>query len=78
MDWTDRQCIKNMPLYCETTLGLYIKELDIYREGESWDDLSIVLNSEFKYNSEQIHNTETYLQSLVQKMRKENDPSIAG
>jgi len=33
MDWTDRQRIKKMPLYYETTLGLYIIELDIYREG---------------------------------------------
>jgi len=78
MDWTDRQPIKKMPLYCETTLGLYIQELDIYRDGESWDDFTIVLKSEFREDdSEQKRNTETYLQRLVQKMRKENDPSIA-
>jgi len=35
MDWIDKQRIKKMPLYCETTLGLYIKELVIYHEGES-------------------------------------------
>jgi len=35
MDWTDRQRIKKMPLYYKTTLSLYIKELDIYRESES-------------------------------------------
>jgi len=48
MDWTDGQEIKKMPLYCDTTLGLYIKELDMYRKGESWDDFSIVLKSEFR------------------------------
>jgi len=37
-----------------------------------------VLKSEFREDdSEQMCKTETYLQSLVQKMRKENDPSIA-
>jgi len=78
MDWTDGQGIKKMPLYCETTLGLYINELDIYREGEGCDDFTIVLKSEFREDdSEQMRNTEIYLQSLVQKMRKENDPSIA-
>jgi len=78
MDGTDGQRIKKMPLFCETTLGLYIKELDIYRDGESWDDFTIVLKLEFREDdSEQMRNTETYLQSLVQKMRKENDPSIA-
>jgi len=71
MDWTDGQCIKKMPLYCKTSLGLYIKELDIYREGESWNDFTIVLKSEFREDdSEQMHNTEIYLQSLVQKIRK--------
>jgi len=66
MDWTDRQGSKKMPLYCETTLGLYIKELDIYGEGESWDDFNIVLKSEFREDdSDQMRNTETYLQSLV-------------
>jgi len=29
MNWNDGQHIKKMPLYCKTTLGLYIKELDI-------------------------------------------------
>jgi len=78
MDWTDGQRIKKMPLYCKTTLGLYIKELDIYREGESWDDFTILLKSEFREDdSGQMRNTETYLQSIVQKMKKENDPSIA-
>jgi len=38
MDWTDGQCIKEMPLYCKTTLGLYIKEVDIYRQGQSLDE----------------------------------------
>jgi len=66
-----------MPLYHETTLRLYIKNLDIYREGESWDDFTIVLQSEFREDDwEPIQNTETYLKSLVQKMKKENDPSI--
>jgi len=37
-----------------------------------------VLKSEFREDdSEEMRNTETYLRGLVQKMRKENDPSIA-
>jgi len=57
---------------------LYIKELDIYCKGDSWDNFTIVLKSEFREdNLKQMRNTETYLQSLVQQMRKKNDPSTA-
>jgi len=38
----------------------------------------IVRKSEFREDdSEHLRNTDTYLQSLVQRIRKENDPSLA-
>jgi len=66
-----------MPLYYETTLAMYIKELEIHCESESWDDFTIMVKLEIREDDlEQLHNSESYFQSLVQKMRKENDPSI--
>ena len=78
MDWTDSQWIKKVLLYCEKMIGKYIKTLDTYMAGESWDDFSVTPKPEFKEDdAEQMRNTETFLQTMVQKMRKENDPSVA-
>ena len=45
--------------------------------GTISQDFSVALKIEFKEDdAEQMRNTKTFLQSMVQRMRVENDPSV--
>jgi len=78
MDWTDGQRIKKVPLYCEKMIGKYIKTLESYIDENNWEEFMVELKAEFKDDdTEQKRNTEAFLQSMVQQMRKEEDPTVA-
>jgi len=69
MDWTDGLRIKKVPLYCEKMVGRYVKTLESYIEGDSWQRFATELKTEYKDDdTEQKRNTEAFLQAMVQKM----------
>jgi len=78
IDWTDGLKIKKVPLYCEKMVGKYVKTLESYIEGDSWQRFANELKTEYKDNDmEQKGNTEAFLQAMVQKMRGEKELTIS-
>lgn len=76
LDWSDDQRIKKIPLYSDKLIGRYLKTWPTYT-GADWDEFKDSLLEEFREDDiEQQRNTETYLQNLVQEMRKETSPSV--
>jgi len=79
IDWLDGLRIKKVPLCCEKIIGKYVKTLGTYIRGNNWEGFVAELKSEFKDDdSEQQHNTEAFLQNMVQQMRQQQqDPSVS-
>jgi len=48
MDWADGLRIKKVPLYCEKMVGRYVKTLESYIDGNSWEDFAAELKAEYK------------------------------
>lgn len=77
IDWSDELRIKRVPLYCERSIGKYIRAMDLYRaNGTTWEEFRQHLLAEFKdSDEEQQKYTQAYLETLAKKLKQKENSS---